>query len=79
LFLVPDSLFLELVWKAWTEPEHFMRWWGPKGYTTPACTIDLRAGGRFLNCMRSPEDRDGANQGWSESFDKLAEYLAAGR
>jgi len=22
------------------------------------------------------EDREGANQGWSESFDKLAEYLA---
>ena len=21
---------IELVWKAWTEPEHVMRWWGPK-------------------------------------------------
>lgn len=21
----------ELVWRAWTEPERLMRWWGPKG------------------------------------------------
>jgi uncharacterized protein YndB with AHSA1/START domain len=48
----------ELVWKAWTDPEHFMRWWGPKGFTTPFCKIDLRVGGKYLNCMRSPEGQD---------------------
>jgi len=48
----------ELVWKAWTEPERIMRWWGPKGYTSPACKIDLRVGGRYLYCMRSPEGQD---------------------
>ncbi len=48
----------ELVWKAWTEPERMMRWWGPKGYTTPVCKIDFRVGGSFLNCMRSPEGQD---------------------
>lgn len=47
-----------LVFKAWTEPVHLMRWWGPKGFTTPFCTIDLRTGGIFHNCMRSPEGRD---------------------
>ena len=48
----------ELVWKAWTEPGRVMHWWGPKNYTTPFCTIDLRVGGTYLNCMRSPEGRD---------------------
>jgi uncharacterized protein YndB with AHSA1/START domain len=48
----------ELVWKAWTEPERCMRWWGPRYFTTPFCTIDLRVGGRYLNCMRSPEGQD---------------------
>ena len=47
-----------LVWQAWTEPERCMRWWGPKGFTTPFCTIDLRVGGTYLNCMRSPEGQD---------------------
>ena len=31
-----------LVWKAWTNPEHLMRWWGPKDYTSPIAKIDLR-------------------------------------
>lgn len=48
----------KLVFKAWTEPERVKRWWGPNGFTTPACTIDLRPGGVFHNCMRSPEGRD---------------------
>ncbi|HZA25330.1 MAG TPA: SRPBCC domain-containing protein, partial [Dehalococcoidia bacterium] len=43
----------ELVFKAWTEPDRMMRWWGPKGFTTPFCQIDLRVGGTFLYCMRS--------------------------
>lgn len=48
----------ELVWKAWTDLEHFRRWWGPKGFTTPFCKIDLRVGGTYRNCMRSPEGKD---------------------
>src|ERR687889_2653918 len=48
----------ELVFKAWTEPERLKRWWGPRGFTTPFCAVDLREGGIFLYCMRSPEGRD---------------------
>ena len=48
----------ELVFKAWTESGHLMRWWAPKGCTTPFCKIDLRPGGKFHYCMRMPEGRD---------------------
>jgi len=48
----------DLVWRAWTEPGFVMQWWGPKGYTSPSCTIDLRVGGKYLYCMRSPEGKD---------------------
>lgn len=48
----------ELVWKAWTDPEAMMQWWGPRGYTTPHCEIDARTGGTFFLCMRSPEGND---------------------
>lgn len=144
----------ELLWKAWTEPERAMRWWGPRGFTAPHCEIDLRVGGKYLFAMQSPdwnegrpiwstgvyreivpperlvctdcfadeqgnvvpathygmegdfplemlvtvtfedvggrtkmtlrhaglpagEHREGANEGWNSSFDKLAEHLAA--
>jgi len=53
----------ESVWKAWTDCERLMRWWGPKDFTTPLCKIDLRPGGDFQNCMRSPEGRDYCGKG----------------
>ena len=48
----------ESVWKAWTDCDRLMGWWGPKDFTTPTCKINLRPGGQFQNCMRSPEGRD---------------------
>ncbi|MDD1667876.1 MAG: SRPBCC domain-containing protein, partial [Methanomicrobiales archaeon] len=48
----------ELVWKAWTEPGRFVKWWGPGGFTVPVARIDLRVGGKFLGCMRSPDGKD---------------------
>jgi uncharacterized protein YndB with AHSA1/START domain len=34
----------DLVFKACTEPERFVQWWGPRGFTTPVCDIDLPPG-----------------------------------
>lgn len=48
----------EVVWRAWTEPDRVVRWWGPKNFTCPHCRIDLRVGGFYLSCMRSPEGQD---------------------
>lgn len=48
----------ELVWKAWSDPELFMRWWGPRDYSCPVCNIDFRVGGVFLACMRSSDGND---------------------
>ena len=53
----------ELVWKAWTDPHYAMQWWGPKGFTTPVCKMDLRVGGKFLLCMKSPEGQEFWNAG----------------
>lgn len=44
----------ELVWKAWTQPEHLTRWFGPTGWTLPVCEIDFRVGGAWRYCMRGP-------------------------
>jgi len=129
----------ELVFRAWTEPEHVLRWLGPKEFTALEFEMDRRVGGAWYSRMRSPEgtvhsnrgivreivpseriaftfgwddpdgspgremlititfaehdggtemtfaqsvfdsveDRDGHREGWSESFDKLAEYLVS--
>jgi uncharacterized protein YndB with AHSA1/START domain len=129
----------ELLWKAWTERDHVLKWLGPKEFTALDFDLDPRPGGAWHSRMRGPdggeysnrgtvrevqeperlvftftwdeedgtpgremqititfderngktemtfsqgalesaEDRDGHREGWSESFDKLAEYLAS--
>lgn len=48
----------ERVWRAWTEPEHFSRWFGPHGTAIPFCTMDVRPGGvlRFQHVHASGEE-----------------------
>ena len=52
-----------LVWKAWTDPQYVMQWWGPKGFTAPVCKMDFRVGGKFLYCMRAPDGQEFWNGG----------------
>ncbi len=52
-----------LVFAAWTEPAQLARWSGPAGFTTPHHEMDLRPGGRYRACLRSPEGVDHWVQG----------------
>jgi uncharacterized protein YndB with AHSA1/START domain len=54
VFDAPPSRLFEV----WTDPEHIARWWGPRGFTVPHHEIDVRAGGRYRICMRSPDGTD---------------------
>jgi uncharacterized protein YndB with AHSA1/START domain len=45
----------DLVWKALTESERLMQWWGPKGFTVRVAEVDLRPGGTFLYCLQSAD------------------------
>lgn len=47
-----------LVFRAWTRPEHMVRWLGPKDFTAPSCTMDFRPGGAYRACIRSPDGKD---------------------
>ncbi len=44
-----------LVFDAWTKPELFVRWFGPRGWTVPVCEIDLRPGGTYRFVLRGPD------------------------
>jgi uncharacterized protein YndB with AHSA1/START domain len=44
----------ELVFKAWSKPEHLMRWWGPHGCKLTVCETDFRPGGTWRFCMLGP-------------------------
>lgn len=48
----------ELVFDTWTRAEHLLRWWGPKDFTITSHAVDVRPGGAYRICIRSPEGRD---------------------
>ena len=53
----------ETVWKAWTDPDIFMQWWGPRDFSTSVSKIDLNVGGEYFNCMRAPDGQDFCSKG----------------
>jgi uncharacterized protein YndB with AHSA1/START domain len=53
----------ELVWAAWTKPEHIKKWFTPAPWTTVDCEIDLWPGGNVRTVMRSPEGKEFPNEG----------------
>jgi uncharacterized protein YndB with AHSA1/START domain len=48
----------DLVFKAWTERDHLLKWFGPKGFTMGVANLDLRPGGVFHYSMRSPDGHE---------------------
>lgn len=45
----------ELVWKAWTEAEHVVNWWGPKGFSITTSEIAIKPGGIWRFIMKGPD------------------------
>jgi uncharacterized protein YndB with AHSA1/START domain len=56
----------ELVWRAFTEPEHLIQWWGPDGFTNTFHEIDVRPGGVWRFIMHGPDGTD---------YDNFVRYL----
>jgi len=47
-----------MVFRAWTDPEQMGRWAAPHGFTRGEASSDVRAGGAYRACIRSPEGQD---------------------
>ena len=48
----------DLVFKAWTDPEHMARWGGPEGFSATVVEMDARPGGAWRCGIRSPEGQE---------------------
>jgi uncharacterized protein YndB with AHSA1/START domain len=58
------------VWKAWTTPELFVKWWGPRGWNTTVKQMDFKDGGVLHYGMKceDPEQKDWYGQtSWGKS------------
>ena len=52
----------ELVYKAWTNPVHLKKWWGPNGFTNTFHEFDLREDGRWSFIMHGPDKKNYPNE-----------------
>lgn len=52
----------ERVFKAWTDPNHLMHWWGPKGFTNTFHEFDLKPGGVWRFTMHGPNGANHPNE-----------------
>jgi uncharacterized protein YndB with AHSA1/START domain len=59
----------DLVFSAWTDPEHLAQWWGPNGFTTTTHSFEFRPGGVWRFVMHRPDGRDYQNR---ITFDEIA-------
>jgi uncharacterized protein YndB with AHSA1/START domain len=72
--LVASRVFdvpVEKVWRAWTDPEQVMKWWGPDCFTSPSAEIDFREGGKSVVCMRAPASFGGQDMYSSWVYQKI--------
>lgn len=60
----------ELVFRAWTEPEHLAVWWGPKGFTNTFHEYDLRPDGHWRFTMHGPEKGNYGNHAVFERIER---------
>ena len=65
---------VEKVWKQWSESENVMRWWGPKGFTSPLARMDFREGSVTLVCMRAPKEFGGLDMYNTWSYKKIVPH-----
>jgi uncharacterized protein YndB with AHSA1/START domain len=51
------------VWEAWTNPEHLVQWWAPKGMKVSIITHDFKVGGTWKYSMPMPDGSEFISEG----------------
>ncbi|NND06841.1 MAG: activator of HSP90 ATPase [Saprospiraceae bacterium] len=54
---------INLVWKAWIQPEHISHWWGPKGMEIDIVEHDFKVGGKWKYTMPMPDGKVFTSEG----------------
>jgi uncharacterized protein YndB with AHSA1/START domain len=52
----------ERVFRAFSDPAHLARWWGPSGFSSTFDEFDLRPGGSWRFVMHGPDGKDYPNE-----------------
>jgi uncharacterized protein YndB with AHSA1/START domain len=45
----------DVAFKIWTTPQHLVRWWGPKDFTSTCETLEFREGGAYRHTIHKDD------------------------
>ena len=54
---------VEIVWEAWTQPEHVAEWWAPKGVNVKVVEHNFKVGGKWKYSMPMPDGNEFISEG----------------
>jgi uncharacterized protein YndB with AHSA1/START domain len=60
---------LQLVWDAWTQPNHIASWWGPKGMNVEVRSHEFKVGGHWKYAMKMPDGNEFISEGVYSEID----------
>ncbi len=62
---------IQLVWEAWTQPDHIASWWGPKGMETKVIEHNFTVGRNWKYSMVMPDGNEFIADG---VYSKITEF-----
>jgi uncharacterized protein YndB with AHSA1/START domain len=68
---------IELVWEAWTQPEHLTHWWGPKGMSLTVVEHDFKVGGKWKYVMPMPNGEAFISEGQYSEIVELQKIVTS--
>lgn len=65
---------VDLIWRMWTDPDHFAAWYGPNGATVPVANMDVRVGGARLVGMEVQTPNGPMRMWFTGQFREIVEH-----
>lgn len=68
---------VEIVWEAWTKPEHVVKWWAPKGMNIKVVKHEFKVGGTWKYTMPMPDGNEFISEGTYSEIVKLKKIVTS--
>ncbi len=68
---------LQLVWDAWTQAEHILKWWAPKGVDVKIIEHDFKIGGKWKYSGVMPDGNEYITEGTYTEILKLKKIVTS--
>ncbi|WP_378173394.1 SRPBCC domain-containing protein [Aquimarina sp. SS2-1] len=68
---------IQLVWDAWSNPEHIVNWWGPKGMETKIIEHNFSVGGSWKYIMLMPDGNEFIAEGIYKEIIELRSIISS--